>query len=135
MFETGIFGPCLVWKLNWGCHGPPGPPSGYAPANADLKICWYLRLRMKIICQRFRAVKPFTFWDMHTCICEMFVQFVIFNPCMEFSSISPWSMRNPVELNSLFIKFFCYINWFDETQTRPLRQIISFLRSNSLLAV
>ena len=40
------------------------------------------------------------------------------------------SMKSPVELNSLFSKFFCYINWFvlinwldatvDDLQTRPL---------------
>ena len=26
------------------------------------------------------------------------------------------SMKSPVELNSLFLKFFCYITWFDETR-------------------
>ena len=31
MFETETVGPFLVQKLSWGGHGPPGPPSGYAP--------------------------------------------------------------------------------------------------------
>ena len=31
---------------------------------ADLKICQYLPLHMKIICQRFHIKAPFTFWDM-----------------------------------------------------------------------
>lgn len=26
------------------------------------------------------------------------------------------SMKNPVKLNSFFLKFFCYITWFDETR-------------------
>ena len=34
--------------------------------NADLKICQYLRLHMKITCRRFHAQTPFTFWDRHT---------------------------------------------------------------------
>ena len=34
--------------------------------NADFKICQYLRLHMKIICQRFRIKTPFTFWDRRT---------------------------------------------------------------------
>ena len=25
MFETETAGPCLVWKLQWGGHGPPSP--------------------------------------------------------------------------------------------------------------
>ena len=29
--------------------------------NADLKICHYLRLHMKIICSRFHIITPFTF--------------------------------------------------------------------------
>ena len=29
--------------------------------NADLKICQYLRLHMKITCRRFHAKTPFTF--------------------------------------------------------------------------
>ena len=52
-------------------------------------------------------------------------------------------MKSPVELNNLFSKFFCYhlvccITWLDTTlgdlQTRPLRQILLFLR-NICLAV
>ena len=31
MFEIETFGSCLVWKLRWRWHGPPGSPSGYAP--------------------------------------------------------------------------------------------------------
>ena len=31
--------------------------------NADMKFCWYIRLRIKIICRRFRIIRPFTFWD------------------------------------------------------------------------
>ena len=49
------------------------------------------------------------------------------------------SMKSPVELNSLFLKFFCYTTWFDHgdatmeaLQTRLLRQILLFLRNNSL---
>ena len=34
--------------------------------NADLIICQYLRLHMKIICRRFHIKTPFTSWDMHT---------------------------------------------------------------------
>ena len=30
------------------------------------------------------------------------------------------SMKGPVELNSLFLKFFCYIAWFDEHDTGGL---------------
>ena len=36
MFETETVGPCLVRKLKWRDHGPPGPPSGYAPILIDL---------------------------------------------------------------------------------------------------
>ena len=46
------------------------------------------------------------------------------------------SMKSPVELNCLFSKFFCYITWLDaildDLQTRPLRQILLFLRNKSL---
>ena len=35
-------------------------------SNADLKICQYLSLHMKIICRRFHIKTPFTFWDMRT---------------------------------------------------------------------
>ena len=46
------------------------------------------------------------------------------------------SMKNPVELNSLFSKFFCYVTWLDATQddlqTSTLCQILLFLRNNSL---
>ena len=50
-------------------------------------------------------------------------------------------MKSPVELNNLFSKFFCYVTWFlilpdyatlDGLQTKPLRQILLFLRNNSL---
>ena len=34
--------------------------------NADLKICQYLRLHMKIIYWNFYIQTPFTFWDIHT---------------------------------------------------------------------
>ena len=34
--------------------------------NADLKICQYIRLHVKIIWWRFRIKTPFTFWDMRT---------------------------------------------------------------------
>ena len=35
--------------------------------NADLKICQYIRLHMKIIvCRRFHIKTPFTFWEMRT---------------------------------------------------------------------
>ena len=34
--------------------------------NADLKICQYLRIHMKIICWRFHIKTPIAFWDMHT---------------------------------------------------------------------
>ena len=34
--------------------------------NADLKICQYLRLHMKITCQRFQDQTLFTFWNRHT---------------------------------------------------------------------
>ena len=43
------------------------------------------------------------------------------------------SMKSPVEPNSLFSKFFCYITWLDDLQTRPLRQMLSFLRNNGIL--
>ena len=32
--------------------------------NADLKMCQYLRLHMKIICWRFHNKTPFNFWDL-----------------------------------------------------------------------
>ena len=51
-------------------------------------------------------------------------------------------MKSPVELNSLLSIFFfvislgCYISWLDATlgdlQTRPLRQILLFLRNSTL---
>ena len=32
------------------------------------------------------------------------------------------SMKSPVELNSLLLKFFCYVNWFDERRHwRPFK--------------
>ena len=34
--------------------------------NADLKICQYICLDMKIICWRFHIKTPFTCWDMRT---------------------------------------------------------------------
>ena len=36
MFETETVGTCLVRKLKWRDHGPPGPPNGYAPILMDL---------------------------------------------------------------------------------------------------
>ena len=42
------------------------------------------------------------------------------------------STRSPVELNSLLSKIFCYIN-LDDLETRPLRQVLLFLRNNSLV--
>ena len=54
------------------------------------------------------------------------------------------SMKSTVELNRLFLKFFCYITWFvispdqtptwmlDDLQTRSLRQILAYLRNNSI---
>ena len=58
-------------------------------------------------------------------------------------------MKSPAELNSLFSKSFRYINWFwfvilvgnitwsearlNELQTRSLRQLLLFLRNNSLV--
>ena len=45
------------------------------------------------------------------------------------------SMKSPVELNSLSLKFFCYITW-DATpealQTKPLRKSLLFLQNKSL---
>ena len=42
--------------------------------NADLKICHYLRLHMKIICSRFHIITPFTFVRYaHVEICEKFL--------------------------------------------------------------
>ena len=41
MFETDIFGACLVWKL--APHGPPAsplPPSGYA--HVIITVCYNL---------------------------------------------------------------------------------------------
>ena len=39
-------------------------PSSYKRyTNADLKICQYLPLHMKIKCWRFHIKTPFTFWD------------------------------------------------------------------------
>ena len=44
--------------------------------------------------------------------------------------------KNPLELNSLLLKFLCYITWLDAIlealQTRSLRQILLFPRNNSL---
>ena len=34
--------------------------------NADLKICKYIRLHMKMTCRRFHIKTPFTFWDICT---------------------------------------------------------------------
>ena len=36
-------------------------------SNADLEICEYLCLHMKIMCWRFHTKTPFTFWDIRTC--------------------------------------------------------------------
>ena len=41
--------------------------------NADLKICEYLRLHMKIICWIFHIKTSFPFGDMHTWECKKFV--------------------------------------------------------------
>ena len=35
--------------------------------NADLKICWYPRLHIKIICWRFQFIAHLTFSDKRTC--------------------------------------------------------------------
>ena len=43
MFETEIFGPCLIRKLKWGCRGPLAPPRGYAPENGVSKVCYDMR--------------------------------------------------------------------------------------------
>ena len=43
--------------------------------NADLKICQYFRLHIKIICWRFHIKTSFTFWDMLTWdMCKDFLQ-------------------------------------------------------------
>ena len=49
------------------------------------------------------------------------------------------SMKSPVKLNSLFSKFACYMTWFlivdatvDDFQTRPLSQVLLFLRNSGL---
>ena len=59
------------------------------------------------------------------------------NLCLSISVCNFQSMKNPVQLNSLFSKFYCYITWFcyitwsdatlDDLQTRPLRQNLLFL--------
>ena len=77
-------------------------------------------------------------------------QFVIFNPWNRrlihvtksriFKNLNTvcnfHSIKNPMELNNLLWKFFCYITWLDVTldnlQTRYLRQILLFLWNNSL---
>ena len=49
--------------------------SVYRYTNADLKICQYLPLHMKIIRRRFHIDTPFTFWDIHTWdICKVRLQ-------------------------------------------------------------
>ena len=42
------------------------PEKPYTFANADLKICQYLRRHLKIICRRFHIKTPFTFSNMST---------------------------------------------------------------------
>ena len=41
--------------------------------RTDIKIWWYLRLCIKLIYRSFHVIPPFTFWDMRTEICEMFI--------------------------------------------------------------
>ena len=48
--KTGVVKPCVL-KVH---------------TNADLEICQYLRLHMKMICRWFYIKTPFTFWDMRT---------------------------------------------------------------------
>ena len=37
------------------------------------------------------------------------------------------SMKSPVELNNLLLKFFCYVTWFDERQNwRPCKRGLFF---------
>ena len=46
----------LMIKIDW----------NQSYTNADLKICQYLRLHIKVICRRFCIKKLFPFWDTHT---------------------------------------------------------------------
>ena len=45
-------------------------------------------------------------WNQHPQICQN----------LSFSICNFQSMKRPAELNSFFLKFFCYITWFDETR-------------------
>ena len=46
-------------------------------------------------------------------------------------------MESPVELNSLLLKFFCYVTWFDDKldplQMSPIFQNLFFLSNNILV--
>ena len=61
------------------------------------------------------------------------------SPCINITVCNFQSMKSPVELNSLFLKFFCYYHlvWLDATldalKVKPLCQILLFLRNNSLV--
>ena len=58
-FVVDLF--CL-WKaspLSFGIDDSLSNSWGYT--NADLKVCWYLRLGMEIICRRFHIITPFYF--------------------------------------------------------------------------
>ena len=67
------------WKNSFLCDRSILYSLFYLPqryTNADLKVCQYLRLHMKIICWRFHIKTSFTFWDMYTWdieICEKLV--------------------------------------------------------------
>ena len=47
MFEFETVGPFLVRELKWEGHGPPVPPSGYAPAPEVLLGNGFLKIYSK----------------------------------------------------------------------------------------
>ena len=56
------------------------------------------------------------FWDkIIKSYCHIWNQYPQICQNLNFSICNFQSMKSPVELNSFFLKFFCYITWFDET--------------------
>ena len=56
VMTSSLYTPCQATMMK----------STWKYTNADLKICQYFHLHMKIICLRFYIKTLFTFWDMRT---------------------------------------------------------------------
>ena len=82
----------------------------------------YVLLNLVLTALKLRFQRPlifFPFW--HLLI--IWLPFPILLHCRNISVCNFQSMKSPVQLNSLFLIFFCYITWFDETRHwRPCKR-------------